>query len=306
MNNYFNRLDVDIYQCAACQKLFTGSGSRHLAKKCCDHLKPLSTLALRQAAAIIYSHSDPTDPAGAFMPEPEPYTPPRAPRRKSTDVNADPRLHGNYSRSRKNPAAIIDKILKQKDDVKMTRWRNKQTRAWAYKFLVLRDGENCLLCGATGKLEIDHADTDLHNDKPENLSLLCPVCNKKMRMLTIAGHVAEIAAARCSQSERERERTYNRTELVKHDLDYSTGSTEMRANNYYEVTFRSYVIGKINDQETIDKAEAINAGAEAAGCSPTTAGRYLAKMTSSAGALYEYRDTAGRVRITLKHGSAKK
>lgn len=304
MNNYFKRLDVDIYQCAACQKLYTGAGSRHLAQKCCAELKPLSTLALRQAAAIIYSR---TDPAGTFTPEPEPYTPPpRAARRKSTDVNADPRLHGNYSRSRKNPAAIIDKILKQKDDVKMTRWRNKQTRAWAYKYLVLRDGEKCLLCGIDGKLEIDHADTDLHNDKPENLSLLCPVCNKKMRMLTIAGHLAEIAAARCSQSVCDRERTYNRTELIKHDLDYSTGSLECKIANYCEIVFREYVINEINKHETIDKAEAINAGAEAAGCSPTTTARYLIKMTSKTGALYEYRDPTGKIKITLKHRSAKK
>jgi hypothetical protein len=77
------------------------------------------------------------------------------------------------------------------------RWATT-TRLWAYRYLVLRDGEHCAIChagpttqntattrdsttqnGSTTQntLDIDHIDGDPDNNHPDNLRLLCRQCN---------------------------------------------------------------------------------------------------------------------------------
>lgn len=300
---YYRKLSGDIYQCAVCSMPYSGGTARHMAKNCCRDKKPANELALRQANEILSNFIDLADPAGAFIDpiaEDANRTPfKRAPRRHFNQVNADP-INGNYSRSKTNPAAILGRELIT-EEKNMTRWRSAQTREWAFRYLELRDGRQCILCGATNQpLEIDHADSNLHNNQPDNLSLLCPDCNKKLRPLTIAAHILTIKTARCKLSVCERKRESNQTELSRHIIDYSTGSTEMRANNYFEVTFRQYVIDQLNQYHEIDKKDSIAAGAEKCGCSTSTATRYLEKMTSVCGALIEYRNAAGRLVLALK------
>jgi len=59
----------------------------------------------------------------------------------------------------------------------------KNERAWAYRFLVARDGEHCRDCKLTpadltlGYLDIDHVDENDENWEPENLALRCRSCN---------------------------------------------------------------------------------------------------------------------------------
>lgn len=55
-------------------------------------------------------------------------------------------------------------------------------RYWVRRFLAERDGNRCMVCGASSAeipLEIDHADGDPANWAPENLRLLCHSDNVK-------------------------------------------------------------------------------------------------------------------------------
>ena len=75
----------------------------------------------------------------------------------------------------------------------------------------------------------------------------------------------------------------------------------MQANNLYEPRFRNWVLGKFEEgADYLDKEDALNAGAETAGCSIATAVTYLKKLTSSAGPLLEQQDLLGRTNIVLK------
>ena len=173
------------------------------------------------------------------------------------------------------------------------RWSSPQTRAWAYRFLVLRDGEKCKLCGAIPKntysLDIDHIDRNPTNTNPQNLRLLCRSCN-----------VAEENRNRPSAAERETERENPRTRIAKEAACYSEGSPEMQANALFEVRYRHWVQGFIAAQGFITRKDAVNAGAEAVGCSPLTSAKYLAKLTSMLGPLKESKDMLGDVVITMK------
>jgi len=52
----------------------------------------------------------------------------------------------------------------------------------------------------------------------------------------------------------------------------TTDKTEikMKANSYYEITYREWILRIISEQGFITKADAINAGAEVVGCSIET------------------------------------
>ncbi len=204
------------------------------------------------------------------------------------------------------------------------------TRAWIYRFLCLRDGEQCALCfvrptnpisppqngfsaaqnSASGAgpathnghsrrrkitLEIDHVDGNFRNNTEENYRLLCKSCN-----------VAEGNRKRLPSDLRERERESRRTEghsatrVAKLSVDYSTGDAAMRANQLYEDKFRQWLLKTLAQSISVEKQEAINSGAELTGCSTLTAARYLSKLTSLAGPLCEIIDYTGRTVIALK------
>ncbi len=175
------------------------------------------------------------------------------------------------------------------------RWSSPQTRAWAYRYLVLRDGEKCALCGKVPKntysLDIDHIDRDPTNTYPHNLRLLCRSCN-----------VAEENRKRPSDAVcvgvKGRERPGTR--IARDVVPYYEGSPEMQANALFEVRYRHWLQGFIDARGFIPKKEAVNAGAEAVGCSPATAARYLAKLTSYLGPLKETKDMLGEPVVTSR------
>jgi len=167
----------------------------------------------------------------------------------------------------------------------------KPAKNMAYKFLVRRDGEQCLICRRkpTKKrplLDIDHADNNPENDDPENLHLLCHSCNCKMRSLTVSEHLRTIFDHSAkNERERERARGNGSTEAVKEMIDYQAGSPEMQANACFEIRFREWILEEIQKDGSYPKAEAKATGAELVGCSPLTIGRYISKLVSNAGPL---------------------
>jgi len=175
------------------------------------------------------------------------------------------------------------------------RWTSPQTRAWAYRFLVLRDGEKCRACGSVPKntygLDIDHIDRNPTNTNPDNLRLLCRSCNvaEENRKRPSDGVCVGVHG-----------KENPRTRIAKEAASYSQGSPEMQANALFEVRYRHWLQSFIAASGFVARKDAVNAGAEAVGCSPATAGRYLAKLTSLTGPLKETKDMLGEPVITTR------
>jgi len=139
-------------------------------------------------------------------------------------------------------------------------WAPK-TRELIFQLLVDRDGPNCRLCNTdpTEPLEIDHIDQDRTNTASSNLRLLCKACNLAHRRPPSSSGDRGI-------NERERQlvlgEKLSATEKARGDLPYAEGSPEMRANGYFEMRYRAWLL----QSTPILKQEAINAGAEEVGC----------------------------------------
>ena len=201
------------------------------------------------------------------------------------------------------------------------RW-SKKTRAWAYSYLVLRDGEQCAICHATptaqnksstaqnkkdlrttslvsstahNTLDIDHIDGNPNNDNPDNLRLLCRRCN-------VATSDRLHPRKHYSSDLRERERKEGRpaTRIARKDANYREGSSEMQANLLYEVKFRRWLMRKVTTEGGYDRTTAIAEGAELVGCSPLTTARYITKLTSPSGPLMEMEDALYHRILILK------
>lgn len=171
------------------------------------------------------------------------------------------------------------------------------TRLWAYRFLVIRDGEQCARCyeipTTQNTLDIDHIDGNDWNNEPDNLRLLCRPCN-----VTLANK-ARVPSDQYV-CEREREEGKARTRVSRDIVNYKQASLEMQANFLFELDFRKWLLGKINTLGGYSKIDAIASGAELVGCSPSTTARYLTKLTSKEGPLKESRDMLGDFILTMK------
>jgi hypothetical protein len=193
----------------------------------------------------------------------------------------------------------------------MPRRYSINVRVWVYRYLVLRDGEKCALCGkapatqnhssATQYLEIDHLNGNPADNDPDNLRLLCKACNIAERNRSHSYSAKNV----CVQN-RLRAEGNPTTRITKEAVDYSQGSSEMQANFLFETDFRRWILGLIKEQGFIRKSDAISAGAEVVGCSPATARRYLSKLTSLVGPLKEQKDMLGGLNIILKEELAPK
>uniref|UniRef100_A0A6M3ILY0 Putative homing endonuclease n=1 Tax=viral metagenome TaxID=1070528 RepID=A0A6M3ILY0_9ZZZZ len=183
------------------------------------------------------------------------------------------------------------------------RWKTGE-RAWAYQYLAERDGEICQKChgGITekGALDIDHIDGKKTNNDPRNLRLLCRSCNVAM------GNKARSRrrAAEALSIEKEALRTEGRpeTRIVRQIVDFrgDESPTSMQANQLYETDFRVWLLSYLRANHFILQEDAVNGGAEAVGCSPQTARRYIAKLTSITGPLNRHRDKLKNTLITFK------
>lgn len=179
---------------------------------------------------------------------------------------------------------------------------SKNTRLWAYRFLVLRDGDQCAHCHKIptaqnttfGTLDIDHIDGHPINWLPSNLRLLCHHCNVTIENKRRSGNIPP-----SDPCERVSEEGQPMTAVAKEDAGYRWGSPEMQANQLFEVAYRRWLLTKV-DHTGYYKTDAINEGAEVVGCSPATTQRYLAKLTSAAGPLEEQKDYLGHTILVIK------
>ena len=173
----------------------------------------------------------------------------------------------------------------------------------AHEFIANRDGEYCLACFIDNgikrgppaiKLQTDHADNNPGNWSAVNLHFLCQTHNLEMRKKTAAEHkrlITEYSAK--NECVCARENYHAPTVTAKELVDYKSGSPEMQANSIFEQRWLDFMHGWIRANGSIPKSEAINGGAAAAGCNPSTTTRYLAKYASSIGCFKESRDSTG-------------
>lgn len=209
---------------------------------------------------------------------------------------------------------------------------SKAARYWNYQYLCQRDGEHCQHCGAVPTnpisavrvevnsaaggvsyipsaalrrrvkkseitLEIDHINEDKHDERPENKQLLCKTCNVGKQNRARAKRPSDLSVG---VGERMRAEGCSATRVVKAVVDFAHGSAEMQAAGQCELPFRRWVMAVLGSTDHVEKRDLIYSGAETVGCSPSTAERYLEKMTSSAGALKEARDSMGGTVIMMK------
>lgn len=220
----------------------------------------------------------------------------------------------------KNPPACPDCPNLPKEGELMPRRFGLQTRIWVYRFLVLRDGESCSRCGKISAtrnevsvsfpatrnevLEVDHIDGNKLNNDPRNLRLLCKRCNIAVRNRYSARNVCVCAKELASDTKRKVNQAQNEgnpaTRIARDVVNYNSGDAAMQANFLYEVSFRDWLLSQIRIKGFILRQEAIVAGAEVVGCSPSTTQRYITKLTSFAGVLQETRDMLGAIALTWK------
>ena len=197
------------------------------------------------------------------------------------------------------------------------RWATT-TRLWAYRYLVLRDGEHCAICHALpttqnapptrdsttqnssttqNTLDIDHIDGDPENNHPDNLRLLCRQCNVATSNRSSPRKRDSSDLCVCV---RERKEGKPGTRISRKDANYRDGSSEMQANLLYEVRFRRWLMRKVTTEGGYDRTTAIAEGAELVGCSPATTARYITKLTSPSGPLMEMDDALYHRILILK------
>jgi len=132
------------------------------------------------------------------------------------------------------------------------------TRLWVYRYLVIRDGEQCARCfeipTTQNTLDIDHVDGNDWNNERDNLRLLCRKCNVTLENKRRAG-----AAPPSDQYVWEREGKEGKASTrVSHDVvNYKEGSTEMQANFLFELDFRRWLMEKIRTLGGYPKLDAI-------------------------------------------------
>lgn len=171
-------------------------------------------------------------------------------------------------------------------------------------FLIERDGDCCVITLAedteADPLEIDHADGNPENWAPENLHLIVRSWNKKLRALTSWEHKQFIKDC-CAKSEsaRARRRGNMATFQVRQKVDFSQGSAEMKANNYYELKYRDWVLDIIKREGFITVEESEDDGAEYIGGSQITIKRYNKKLCGKRNGILQVRQDRFKTKVLV-------
>ena len=139
-----------------------------------------------------------------------------------------------------------------------------ETRQWQYRFLALRDGEKCWICGVVLKVLLVGHFPDGAPNEPEFLHLVCQSCNFKMRKVT--GKVR--VSARKSMA-------------VADEGGVERESPELKIAKEAEPIYYQWLLENVERQGGLTFFDAVYEGAEFANISPVTARRYLYKKLAS-------------------------
>lgn len=185
----------------------------------------------------------------------------------------------------------------------MPKLQTNAQRRYRYDMIARAEGEQCLMCHIekfvrrsrlTGKLEIDHADSDQTNWSWSNLHLVCHKHNCILRNLSPRQHLT-LMRGYSDQLERERERENLPTwkTVLKDQVPYETGSPEMQANRNFEKRWLRYAHQSLLDNGSVKKKELISGGSAFSNCSIQTSTNYLTKYTSPISVFQETMDSDG-------------
>jgi hypothetical protein len=190
--------------------------------------------------------------------------------------------------------------------------------------LIVRDGSPCcLLCPRTGDLTIDHLDSNPKNNHLSNLHILCRGCNTSERNRRKAGErrlTAETAPKYRALLKERLAKAPQVTPVCVGENDttsppprpsprnaWAFGTSE-EANRVMEPMYRLWVFETVTRQGSINKGDALHAGAEylqkqVGRGSPASTERYFLKMASATGCLEQVRGPHGGLEWVFRSGA---
>lgn len=167
--------------------------------------------------------------------------------------------------------------------------RCSHSREKWYDILIEEEGGHCKICGRSLPdvyLEVDHKDGNPKHDVRSNVQLLCRSCNRKKNPRGKARRNAHPFNYKASEKPR-------------------ISTAEFQTNKRAEPLFRKWLLAMVKKHRRIPTEDAINGGAEYAGCSQITCRRYLQKLCSITGAFREvYDPTLDKKVIEFKNGES--
>jgi hypothetical protein len=177
---------------------------------------------------------------------------------------------------------------------------------WVARYLTERDGYRCFHCGQKPArddppLQVDHADGNEHNYRPDNLHWLCSKDNLEFRKLSTVDHV-RIIAEDSAKNGGVCVTGSLAGELYQNTINTDDVPIEIKINIAGRRAWDNWISEKVEREGLLAKFDAIYGGAKAARVSSRTTERYF-KETISCEGEYEFHSEKGGYIIRRQYES---
>ena len=189
----------------------------------------------------------------------------------------------------------------------MAKRLSRSQRLIYYSALVERDGDSCHFCSAAPTrvhgLEIHHKNGDAHDWRGPNLTLACKSCNvsegnqrrrKSLHRNLTQARIHRVPPSDHLESEREK------IAALQDEIDLTDASAETRLGRLYERRFLSWLEAYVAEEGQVRLPDAINWGAQVAGCGVQTTTRYCRKLGTPYDRFERFVDANGQVLLRLR------
>ena len=196
-----------------------------------------------------------------------------------------------------------------------SRWTNTKRRH-LYGLLVERDGPLCRSCKKPPpegeRHSIDHIDNNKNSSAWTNLQILCRSCNTSKRNRYVSqvfnerpnGPIYNLVRKHGTNGSTPNESNghLDLSQLPPDPLAINEESAPalVQLSKLYRTRFWSWVIPRLENEESAPHTDVIYAGAKIAGCSPQAIREYLKEELSSVGRIEVFRAAENEKRVRLR------